>query len=122
MSSAAKTLSAAAPELFCDIDRAYDLFRPSHLMLKAQCSPCFQNRPLPAQQEGRAIRKGERKRLLAARAEGAETKIHALADAKGRFLAILLTGGKAHDYPVAKRLIPDPQSGAAQAYARRHGL
>ena len=30
---------------------------------------------------------------------------HALADAKGRLLAILLTGGQAHDYPVAKRLI-----------------
>ena len=33
------------------------------------------------------------------------TKIHALADAKGRLIAILLTGGEAHDYPVAKRLI-----------------
>ena len=31
--------------------------------------------------------------------------MHALADAKGRLLAILLTGGEAHDCPAAKRLI-----------------
>src|SRR5262249_36508993 len=30
---------------------------------------------------------------------------HALADAKGRLIAILLTGGEAHDCPVAERLI-----------------
>ena len=36
---------------------------------------------------------------------GRNTKIHALADAKGRLIAILLTGGQAHDYPVAERLI-----------------
>jgi transposase len=36
---------------------------------------------------------------------GRNTKIHALADAKGRLIAILLTAGEAHDYPVAKRLI-----------------
>ena len=36
---------------------------------------------------------------------GRNTKIHALADAKGRLLAILLTGGEAHDCPVAERLI-----------------
>ena len=33
------------------------------------------------------------------------TKIHGLADAKGRLIAILLTGGEAHDCPVAERLI-----------------
>src|SRR4029079_6449150 len=33
------------------------------------------------------------------------TKIHALADAKGRLIAILLTDGDAHDCPVAERLI-----------------
>jgi transposase len=32
-------------------------------------------------------------------------KIHALADAKGRLIAILLTRGEAHDCPVAGRLI-----------------
>ena len=48
---------------------------------------------------------GSRSRLLAARAGGRNTKIYALADAKGRLLAILLTGGEAHDCPVAERLI-----------------
>ena len=38
-------------------------------------------------------------------ARRANTKIHALADAKGRLLAILLTGGEAHDCPIAERLI-----------------
>ena len=36
---------------------------------------------------------------------GRNTKIHALADAKGRLIAILLTPGQAHDCPVAERLI-----------------
>jgi len=36
---------------------------------------------------------------------GRNTKVHALADAKGRLIAILLTGGEAHDCPVADRLI-----------------
>src|ERR1700724_1202285 len=36
---------------------------------------------------------------------GRNTKIHALADAKGRLIAILLTGGEAHDCPVTERLI-----------------
>ena len=36
---------------------------------------------------------------------GRNTKIHALADAKGRLIAILLTGGEAHDCPVAGRLM-----------------
>ncbi len=36
---------------------------------------------------------------------GRNTKVHALADAKGRLIAILLTGGEAHDCPVAKRLV-----------------
>jgi IS5 family transposase len=36
---------------------------------------------------------------------GRTTKIHALSDAKGRLIAILLTGGEAHDCPVAERLI-----------------
>jgi transposase len=36
---------------------------------------------------------------------GRNTKIHALADAKGRLIAILLTAGEAHDCPIADRLI-----------------
>jgi transposase len=48
-------------------------------------------------------RKGGRKSRLWA--GGRNTKIHALADAKGRLIAILLTAGEAHDCPVAERLI-----------------
>jgi transposase len=36
---------------------------------------------------------------------GRNTKIHALADVKGRLIAILLTTGEAHDCPVAARLV-----------------
>jgi len=36
---------------------------------------------------------------------GRNTKIHALADARGRLLSALLTGGQAHDCPPARRLI-----------------
>ena len=39
---------------------------------------------------------------------GRNTKIHALADAKGRLIAILLSGGEAHDCP--PRRAPEPQS------------
>ena len=50
-------------------------------------------------------KRGSRNRLLANPRGGRNTKIHALADAKGRLLAILLTGGEAHDCPIAERLI-----------------
>lgn len=36
---------------------------------------------------------------------GRNTKIHAIADARGRLLSILLTGGEAHDCPIAESLI-----------------
>jgi transposase len=36
---------------------------------------------------------------------GRNTKIHAIADAKGRLLSILLSGGEAHDCPPAGPLI-----------------
>jgi hypothetical protein len=36
---------------------------------------------------------------------GRNTKIHALADSKGRLIAILLIGSEAHDCPAAGRLI-----------------
>jgi hypothetical protein len=64
--------------------------------------------PLHARQGaplGGGWERGSKSRLLAARAEGATRKIHALADAKGRLLAIFLTGGEAYDCPVAERLI-----------------
>ena len=49
---------------------------------------------------------GSRSRQAVGRSHGGRnTKIHALADAKGRLLAILLTGDQAHDFPVVERLI-----------------
>ena len=49
--------------------------------------------------------KGGRKSSCRVSRGGRNTKIHALADAKGRLIAILLTGGEAHDGPLAERLI-----------------
>ena len=54
---------------------------------------------------GSRWKKGEHKQAVGRSRGGRDTKIHALADAKGRLLAILLTGGEAHDRPVAERLI-----------------
>ena len=54
---------------------------------------------------GGGRKRGEKKQAVGRSRGGRNTKIHALADAKGRLIAILLTGGQAHDYPVAKRLI-----------------
>lgn len=50
-------------------------------------------------------KKGENKQAIGRSRGGRNTKIHAIADAKGRLLSILLTGGQAHDCPPAKRLI-----------------
>jgi transposase len=47
----------------------------------------------------------EQKQAIGRSRGGRNTKIHAIADAKGRLLSILLTGGEAHDCPVAGRLI-----------------
>jgi transposase len=63
---------------------------------------------------------GSKSRLLATRAEGATRRYNALAGAKGRLLAILLTGGEAHDCRVAERLIrrvrpPEMMLGAARS-------
>ena len=54
---------------------------------------------------GRRWKRGEKNQAVGRSRGGRNTKIHALADAKGRLIAILLTAGEAHDYPVAKRLI-----------------
>src|SRR5262245_32774225 len=54
---------------------------------------------------GSGWKRGEKKQAVGRSRGGRNTKIHALADAKGRLIAILLTGGEAHDYPAAKRLI-----------------
>jgi len=50
-------------------------------------------------------KRGEKKQAVGRSRGGRNTKIHALADAKGRLIAILLTGGDAHDCPLAERLI-----------------
>ena len=50
-------------------------------------------------------KRGEQKQAVGRSRGGRNTKIHALADAKGRLIAILLTGGEAHDCPVAARLV-----------------
>jgi transposase len=50
-------------------------------------------------------KRGEKKQAVGRSRGGRNTKIHALADAKGRLIAILLTGGEAHDCPIAERLI-----------------
>jgi transposase len=50
-------------------------------------------------------KRGEQKQAIGRSRGGRNTKIHALADAKGRLLSLLLTGGQAHDCPPAQRLI-----------------
>jgi transposase len=50
-------------------------------------------------------KKGEQNQAIGRSRGGRNTKIHAIADAKGRLLSILLTGGQTHDCPPAKRLI-----------------
>ena len=50
-------------------------------------------------------KRGEQTQAISRSRGGRNTKIHALADAKGRLLSILLTGGQAHDCPPAQRLI-----------------
>lgn len=54
---------------------------------------------------GLGRKKGEQSQAIGRSRGGRNTKIHAIADAKGRLLSILLTGGEAHDCPPAKRLI-----------------
>jgi transposase len=54
---------------------------------------------------GSRRKRGEQKQAIGRSRGGRNTKIHALADAKGRLIAILLTGGEAHDCPVAERII-----------------
>jgi transposase len=50
-------------------------------------------------------KKGEENQAVGRSRGGRNTKIHALADAKGRLIALLLSGGEAHDCPLAERLI-----------------
>ncbi len=54
---------------------------------------------------GLGRKRGEQNQAIGRSNGGRNTKIHAIADAKGRLLSLLLTRGQAHDCPVAKRLI-----------------
>jgi transposase len=54
---------------------------------------------------GLGRKKGEQTQAIGRSRGGRNTKIHAIADAKGRLLSILLSGGEAHDCPPAQRLI-----------------
>src|SRR5262249_23196631 len=54
---------------------------------------------------GSGWKRGEQKQAVGRSRGGRNAKIHALADVKGRLIAILLTGGDAHDCPVAERLV-----------------
>lgn len=60
----------------------------------------YQGAPL-----GIGRKRGEQNQAIGRSRGGRNTKIHAIADAKGRLLSILLTGGEAHDCPVAEGLI-----------------
>ena len=50
-------------------------------------------------------KRGEQKQAIGRSRGGRNTKIHAIADARGRLLSILLSGGEAHDCPPAHRLV-----------------
>lgn len=54
---------------------------------------------------GLGRKRGEQKQAIGRSRGGRNTKIHAIADAKGRLLSVLLSGGEAHDCPPASRLI-----------------
>ena len=54
---------------------------------------------------GSGWKRGEHKQAVGRSRGGRNTKIHALADVKGRLIAILLSTGEAHDCPVAGRLV-----------------
>jgi len=54
---------------------------------------------------GRRRKRGAQRQAIGRSRGGRNTKIHALTDAKGRLLSVLLTGGEAHDCTVAERLI-----------------
>ena len=60
----------------------------------------YQGAPL-----GVGRKRGEQNQAIGRSRGGRNTKIHAIADAKGRLLSILLSGGEAHDCPPAQHLI-----------------
>ena len=64
-------------------------------------------------------KRGARRQTIGRSRGGRNTKIHALADAKGRFLSILLSGGEAHDYPLGRRLVRRAKNAARSCSATR---
>jgi transposase len=50
-------------------------------------------------------KRGEQRQAIGRSRGGRNTKIHAIADVKGRLLSILLSGGEAHDCPLAERVV-----------------
>jgi transposase len=58
-----------------------------------------------AHRSASGAKRGEQKQAIGRSRGGRNTKIHAIADAQGRLLSILLSGGEAHDCPPAQRLI-----------------
>jgi transposase len=54
---------------------------------------------------GERGKRGEQNQAVGRSRGGRNTKIHALSDAKGRLIALLLTGGEVHDCPPATRLL-----------------
>jgi transposase len=50
-------------------------------------------------------KRGEQNQAIGRSRGGRNTKIHAIADAKGRLISLLLTDGAAHDCPAAQPLI-----------------
>src|SRR6476646_145239 len=67
----------------------------------------------------RRRKRGEQKQAVGRSRGGRNTKIHALADVKGRLIAILLTGGEAHDCPVADRQSLTAQTGSNRLASAR---
>jgi transposase len=54
---------------------------------------------------GNGWKRGEQNQAIGRSRGGRNTKIHAIADAKGRLISLKLTDGSAHDCPVAQPLI-----------------
>ena len=68
---------------------------------------------------GLGRKRGEQKQAIGRSRGGRNTKIHAIADAKGRLLSILLSGGEAHDCPPPSASSVAPRRPGS---SRRQGL
>jgi transposase len=59
-------------------------------------------------------KRGEQKQAIGRSRGGRNTKMHAIADAKGRLLSILLRSGEEHDCPASPASDPPHQGGASK--------